>query len=88
MLFVLNQTDRPPPRVRPSCLCLFGVTSAVTLGVLREILAFVVDRFWPRRDIQSTGTGAVATIGAVVVAAMVTRTSSSSLRLGCSGLWF
>ena len=78
VLFVLNQTDRLPPGMRPSFLCLFGVTFAVTLGVLWEIFEFAMDRFWPQLDMQSTGTGVVDTmkdlivdtIGAVLVAGM------------------
>jgi hypothetical protein len=77
-LFVLNQTDRLPPGMKPGFLCLFGVTFAVTLGVLWEVFEFVVDRFWPALDMQSTGTGVVDTmkdlivdtLGAVVVAVM------------------
>src|SRR4051812_19028174 len=47
VLFVLNQTDRLPPGMKPAFLCLFGVTFAVTLGVLWEIFEFAVDRVWP-----------------------------------------
>ena len=59
VLFLLNQTDRLPPGMKPAFLCLFGVTFAVTLGVLWEIFEFAVDRLWPAVDMQSTGTGVV-----------------------------
>jgi len=78
VLFLLNQTDRLPPGMRPAFLCTFGVTFAVTLGVAWEIFEFAMDRFWPQFDMQSTGTGVVDTmkdlivdsIGAIVVALM------------------
>jgi hypothetical protein len=78
VLFLLNQTERLPPGVKPAFLCFFGVTFAVTLGVLWEIFEFAVGRLWPAVDMQSTGTGVVDTmkdlivdtLGAVVVALM------------------
>jgi uncharacterized membrane protein YjdF len=64
----------------PAFVCFFGVTFAVTLGVLWEIFEFTIDRFWPALDMQSTGRGngvtdtmkdlIVDTLGAVVVALM------------------
>jgi len=77
-LFVLNQTDHLPEGVKPSFLCFFGVTFAVTLGVVWEIFEFTVDRIWPSVNMQSNETGVfdtmkdliVDTIGAIVVAFM------------------
>ena len=77
-LYVLNQTDRLPPEMKPAFRCFFGFTFAVTLGVLWEIYEFAMDRFWPAFDMQSTGTRVVDTmkdlivdtIGAMVVALM------------------
>lgn len=76
MLFLLNQTDRFPVGMKPSFLCIFGVTFAVTLGVLWEIFEFSVDSIWPAVNMQSRETGVfdtmkdliVDTLGAVVVA--------------------
>jgi hypothetical protein len=76
--FVLNQTDKLPAGMRPSFIAFFGVTFAVTLGVVWEIFEFACDRFWPHLSMQSLETGVVDTmvdlivdtIGAVVVALM------------------
>jgi hypothetical protein len=78
MLYVLNRTDRLPAGMRPSFIALFGVTFAVTLGVVWEIFEFACDRMWPYLNMQSNETGVVDTmvdlivdlIGAVVVAVM------------------
>ncbi len=80
VLFVLNQTDHLPKGVKPVFLCVFGVTFAVTLGVIWEIFEFAMDRFWPVLDMQSQSRGRgvvdtmkdliVDTIGAIVVALM------------------
>lgn len=78
LLFVVNQTDHMPEGIRPSFLCLFGVTFAVTLGVVWEIFEFWVDSTWPSVNMQSNETGVfdtmkdliVDTIGAVVVGLM------------------
>ena len=78
MLFVLNQTDQLPQGIKPSFLCFFGITFAVTLGVIWEIFEFAVDRLWPVINMQSNETGVVDTmkdlivdtVGAVVVAVM------------------
>jgi hypothetical protein len=82
VLFLLNQTDRLPPGMKPAFLCIFGVTFAVTLGVVWEIFEFTMDRVWPALDMQSQMTGSAAgvvdtmkdlivdTIGAIVVALM------------------
>lgn len=78
VLFVMNRTDRIPKGIRPSFLCFFGVTFAVTLGVVWEIFEFTVDRLWPYVNMQSNETGVVDTmedlivdtLGAIVVAAM------------------
>jgi hypothetical protein len=77
-LFVLNQTDRVRPAMKPGFIAFFGVTFAVTLGVAWEIFEFACDRFWPHLSMQSLETGVVDTmvdlivdtIGAVVVALM------------------
>jgi hypothetical protein len=77
-LFAINQTDHLPAGVKPSFLCFFGVTFAVTLGVVWEIFEFSVDRLWPSVNMQSNETGVfdtmkdliVDTLGAVVVAFM------------------
>jgi hypothetical protein len=76
-LFLLNQTDRLPQGMRPSFLCFFGVTFAISLGVLWEIFEFIVDRY-TTANMQSTETGVVDTmqdlivdtLGAIVVALM------------------
>ncbi|HEV7301423.1 MAG TPA: hypothetical protein VGN72_18820 [Tepidisphaeraceae bacterium] len=80
VLFVLNQTDEVPRGMRPSFVCFFGVTFAVTLGVVWEIFEFGVDWFFPALDMQSQHSGSgvtdtmkdliVDTLGAVVVAVM------------------
>ncbi len=78
VLFLLNQTDRLPKGIRPSFLCVFGLTFAVFVGVLWEIFEFGVDQFWPDVNMQSTETGVkdtmqdliIDTIGASVVALM------------------
>jgi hypothetical protein len=77
-LFVLNQTDRVRPAMKPGFIAFFGVTFAVTLGVAWEILEFACDRLWPYLNMQSGETGVsdtmvdliVDTIGAIVVALM------------------
>jgi hypothetical protein len=77
-IYLLNHTNRLPQEVRPAFRCFFGVTFAVTLGVLWEIFEFVVDQIWPRVNMQSNETGVVDTmydlivdtLGAIVVAMM------------------
>ena len=77
-LFLLNQTDRLPPGIRPAFLCFFGVTFAVFLGVLWEITEFVIDLAVPWTNMQSRETGVgdtmldliVDALGAIVVALM------------------
>jgi hypothetical protein len=77
-LYVLNQTDRLPAGMTPAFRCFFGVTFAVTLGVLWEIFEFAMDRVWPHLNMQTNETGVrdtmvdliVDLIGAVVVALM------------------
>ena len=59
-------------------ICFFGVTFAVTLGVVWEIFEFAVDRIAPAVNMQSNETGVVDTmhdlivdtIGALIVAFM------------------
>ena len=67
LLFVLNNTDRLPKGIRPSFLCLFGVTFAVFIGVLWEIFEFAVDQIWPGVNMQSTETGVVDTMHDLIV---------------------
>ena len=77
-LFVLNQTDRVRPAMTPAFISFFGVTFAVTLGVVWEIFEFVMDSIWPALNMQSNETGVrdtmvdliVDAIGAVVVGLM------------------
>lgn len=78
VLFLLNQTDRLPPGIRPVFLCFFGVTFAVFVGVLWEIFEFTVDSFFPSINMQSVETGVkdtmkdliVDTLGACIVGLM------------------
>jgi hypothetical protein len=78
VLFVLNQTDKLQPGMKPAFIAFFGVTFAVTLGVVWEIFEFAVDRLWPHVNMQSNETGVrdtmvdliVDAIGAVTVALM------------------
>jgi uncharacterized membrane protein YjdF len=77
-LFLLNRTDHVPQGITPFFLCFFAVTFAVSLGVLWEILEFVVDQISPAINMQSNETGVVDTmqdlivdtLGAIVVAVM------------------
>jgi hypothetical protein len=77
-LFLLNGTDRLPQGMKPAFLCFFGVTFAVTLGVVWEVFEFAVDVAAPAVNMQSRETGVydtmqdliVDTLGAVVVAFM------------------
>ena len=77
VLFLMNQTDRLPPGIRPSFLCFFGVTFAVSLGVLWEVYEFAIDQFLGK-NMQRTETGVVDTmqdlitdtLGATAVALM------------------
>jgi hypothetical protein len=77
-LFLLNGTDRLPKGMTPAFIAFFGVTFAVTLGVLWEIFEFAVDVAAPAVNMQSRETGVsdtmhdliVDTIGAVIVAFM------------------
>lgn len=77
-LFLLNGTDKLPVGMKPSFLCFFGVTFAVTLGVLWEVFEYACDVAMPAVNMQSRETGVVDTmhdlivdtLGAVVVACM------------------
>jgi hypothetical protein len=77
-IFLLNQSDRIPPGMRPAFVCLFAVTFAVTVGVVWEIFEYVMDLLAPSLNMQTGETGVhdtmndliVDTVGAVVVAAM------------------
>ena len=66
-LFLLNQTDRLPPGIRPGFLCFFGVTFAVFIGVLWEIFEFTVDSFFPWINMQSVETGVKDTMKDLIV---------------------
>lgn len=76
-LFVLNRTNRIPRDMRPGFICFFAVTFSVFLGVMWEIVEFIVDRF-TTANMQSQETGVVDTmqdlivdtLGAVIVAMM------------------
>lgn len=78
VLFLLNQTDRLPPGMRPGFVCFFGVTFAVFMGVLWEIFEYLVDTFWPEVNMMSMETGVsdtmhdliVDTAGAIIVGLM------------------
>jgi hypothetical protein len=62
VLYLLLQTDRLPRGVGPGLVCVFGVTFAVTLGVLWEIFEFAVDSIWPHVNMQSNETGVADTM--------------------------
>ena len=78
VLFLLNQSDRLPAGIRPAFLCFFGVTFAVSLGVLWEIFEYAVDWLFPLSNMQSIETGLddtmhdliVNTLGAIIVGLM------------------
>lgn len=78
VMFLLLQTDRLPHSVGPALVCIFGVTFAVTLGVLWEIFEYTVDLLWPHLNMMSHETGVndtmhdliVDMIGALIVGAM------------------
>lgn len=78
VLFLLNQTSKLPQGITPEFLCFFGVTFAVTLGVVWEIFEFTVDKIAPGINMQSNETGVddtmkdliVDTLGAVIVGLM------------------
>jgi hypothetical protein len=75
VLFLLLQTDRLPRGIGPGLVCVFGVTFAVTLGVLWEVFEFAVDSVWPHLNMMSNETGVadtmhdliVDTVGAILV---------------------
>ena len=75
VLFLLLQSNRLPRGVGPGLVSVFGITFAVTLGVLWEIFEFAVDSLWPAVNMMSSETGVRDTmhdlivdfIGAVVV---------------------
>jgi hypothetical protein len=77
-IFLLNHTDRIPKSMRPAFVCMFAVTFAVFIGVIWEIIEFIVDLIAPAINMQSNETGVrdtmhdliVDTIGAIIVAAM------------------
>jgi hypothetical protein len=78
VLFLLLESDRLPRTIGPSLLMVFGVTFAVTLGVIWEIIEFALDTTWPYLNMMSHETGVADTmhdlivdlIGAIVVAVM------------------
>jgi hypothetical protein len=67
-----------PRAVGPGLVCVFGITFAVTLGVLWEIFEYLVDLLWPHANMMSRETGIhdtmhdliVDTIGAIIVGLM------------------
>jgi hypothetical protein len=75
VLFLLLQADRLPQGVGPALVSVFGVTFAVTLGVLWETFEYAVDLIWPHINMMSHETGVhdtmqdliVDTVGAIVV---------------------
>lgn len=83
VLFLLNRTDTLPG-MRPSFVCFFGVTFAVTLGVLWEVFEYAADELTATKEkpygvnMQSRETGVADTMhdllvdtgGAVIVAFM------------------
>jgi hypothetical protein len=78
VLFLLLQTDRLPRGIGAGLVCVFGITFAVTLGVLWEVFEFAVDTLWPHVNMMSNETGVADTmhdlivnfVGAVVVGLM------------------
>jgi len=67
VLYLLLQTDRLPRGVGHGLVFVFGVTFAVTLGVLWEIFEFIVDSIWPHVNMQSNETGVVDTMYDLIV---------------------
>jgi hypothetical protein len=75
VLYLLLQSNRLPRGVSPALVSVFGVTFAVTLGVLWEIIEFAIDSLWPNVNMMSVETGIADTmqdlivdfIGAVIV---------------------
>ncbi len=67
VLFLLLQTDRLPRAVGPGLVCVFGITFAVTLGVLWEIFEYVVDVLWPHINMMSNETGVADTMHDLIV---------------------
>jgi hypothetical protein len=67
VLFLLLQTDRLPRGVGPGLVCVFGVTFAVTLGVLWEVFEFAVDSLWPHINMMSNETGVADTMHDLIV---------------------
>jgi hypothetical protein len=78
VLFLLLQSHRLPQGVGPALIAVFGVTFAVTLGVVWEIFEFAVDSLWPSVNMMSQETGVSDTmqdlivdlIGAIIVAVL------------------
>lgn len=77
VMFLLLQTDRLPRTIGPALLCAFGVTFAVTLGVVWEVIEYVIDLIWDV-NMMNHQTGVndtmqdliVDTIGALIVGAL------------------
>ena len=74
-VFALNRRDSLPRGMRPIFVCFFGVTFAVSFGVVWEIFEFLMDRLVPSLNMQSGETGVVDTMEDLTVnlaAAVVT----------------
>lgn len=70
VMFLLLQTDRLPRNVGPALVSVFGVTFAVTIGVLWEIIEYCVDLVWPHINMMSHETGVHDTMHDLIVAAI------------------
>jgi hypothetical protein len=65
-LFLLNRTNRLPPGIHPAFLCFFGLTFAVSLGVLWEIYEFAVDQVLGE-NMQRRETGVADTMQDLII---------------------
>lgn len=78
VMFLLLQTDRLPRAVGPALVCVFAISFSVTLGVLWEIVEYIVDSLFPSINMMSQESGVndtmqdliVNTIGAITVGLM------------------
>ncbi|MFM9995772.1 MAG: hypothetical protein ACKVU4_08230 [Phycisphaerales bacterium] len=67
VLFLLIQADRLPRTIGSGLLCSFGVTFAVSLGVLWEIFEYAVDSIRPESNMMSRETGVADTMNDLIV---------------------
>lgn len=67
VLFLLIQADRLPRAIGSGLLCFFGVTFAVSLGVLWEIFEYTVDSIRPDFNMMSHETGVADTMNDLIV---------------------